>query len=165
MLQKSALALLEKAGLKDGRILYVGQSGAKLYGLDSEFEDDFVGVFIAPLRNVLGFARNRIARVDADGSTHSFETCKNVSHGRGMVLFELTHFASLCAAGNHRFLEQMFLKPQKRFECDWWRQIVVNVELFLGKQAIEHYFGCCKGLVNTPGRSRFQKCCSWCVCL
>jgi hypothetical protein len=149
-----AIGLLEKAGLKGCRIIYVGLSGARLYGVETGNEDDFVGVFVAPLQNVLGFARNRVARVDADGSTQTFVSCKNVSHGRGMVLFELTHFSGLFSSGNHRFLEQMFLKPAQRYECEWWTVLAQKLELFLGKQAIEHFFGCCKGLVNAPGRAR-----------
>lgn len=72
-----------------------------------------------------------------------------------MILFELSHFAALFAAGNHRFLEQLYLKPQRRFECAWWRVFEANLDLFLGKQAIEHYFGCLKGLMQAEGRSKF----------
>ncbi len=163
-----ALALLAKAGLADARVLYVGESGAQLYGLESENEPDFVGIFVAPLRNVLGFARNRVARVDADGSVISMVNCKSVSHGRGMVLFELTHFAALFAGGNHRFMEQLYLKVERRFECGWWKEICLNLDLFLGKQAIEHYFGCLKGLMNQRGRAklaeRFLHACQVIIC-
>jgi hypothetical protein len=149
VLRDRALAKLAAAGLGGSTVLFVGQSGAAMYGLDSDQTEDFVGVFVAPLRNVLGFARNRIARVDDEGM-QTIVTCKNVSHGRGMVLFELSHFAALFQAGNHRFLEQLYLKKERqKYESDWWKLIEKNVELFLGKQAIEHYVGCLKVKICT----------------
>ncbi len=138
---------LEDAGVRGGTVVFVGASGAQLHGLPSSEVDDFVGVFVAPLSNVLGFESNRIARVEEGGVVLRILSCKNVSHGKGLVLFELSHFLSLLAAGNHRFVEQLYLTINQRFSCDWFDQIVKNFDQFRGKQVTEHLFGVLKGCV------------------
>ena len=70
-----------------------------------------------------------------------------------MVLLEVAHFVALASAGNHRCLEQLFLSVP-RFETVWWKQLAAQLDLFRGKQAVEHLLGVAKGLVGTPGKAR-----------
>jgi hypothetical protein len=99
------------------------------------------------LANVLGFEKNRVMRVEEGGVAILSPAAKASSHGKGLVLFELSHFASLLAAGNHRWLEQLYLRHGRRYECQWFAEIVKQLDSFRGKQAIEHLCGVMRGCV------------------
>lgn len=116
-----ARALLQRAGLADCPLLFVGRSGSTLHGMRPGPADDVIGVFVGPLARALGFETNQLRRVSEwQGQvlvqTNAKGDKRNDNNARGVVLYEVSTALSLLLCGSRRLIEQLWAPPAELAE-------------------------------------------------
>jgi hypothetical protein len=158
--------LLKKFGLEECRLLLVAASGSDLLTHEKNKDKvcDYVGIFVAPLENILGFGKNRIIQISEDGGKLVRQGESKVSvNGKGLVLYEVGTFLSLLLNGNHRMVEALFAPKKYERSGSWFVQLRES-DLIpkKSKQFLEHCFGMVKASVMTGNLKLAQKFLSYC---
>lgn len=123
-----------RAGLAvPGRVLFMQVAGSTAYGLAVEGSDvDYVGVYVAPTRAVLGLG-------DVLGTATTGDDAKPDA-----TVHEVGKFAMLLLKGNPSLLETLYVADDYE-AADLWEELRERRQAFLSERAVKQILGFCQG--------------------
>ena len=106
--QDELIKMVKERVSEFGRLLFLTQTGSKLYGTDTPTsDDDYVGVFLAKPEYYLGF--KEVREIDASIKDKD-ESGKNTENAVDIKIYELKTFLKLAADSNPNIVELLFTK-------------------------------------------------------
>ena len=93
---------MKKNGHEDCVVLFVGESGSGFHFPKTKKANDFIGIFVSPISNVLRLQRNRVIQVSEEGEIRG-EQSKGQTYQNGFQMIELGFAISMICNGNHRY--------------------------------------------------------------